>query len=175
MLRIPFTSNSKCKEEGIDSEVKIIQEWDGKRPDFRLLVGAFHANLVGKSRRLLQRGIPPSMLSSVKWIEKLLQTPIDDYRKHVRDLILVPYLVLNEGLTDEYQISDIVMEWADKCAAFRRLDPSRREFECGVRYRVRQIIRSDKKVPHMGLDTLKEEYPELWEKLKGGGEGGAAN
>jgi Primase X len=28
-----------------------------------------------------------------EWIEKLLQTPIDDYRKNAVSLILVPYLI----------------------------------------------------------------------------------
>lgn len=49
------------------------------------------------------------------WIEKLLDTPIDDYRKRSRDLILVPYFVVRKGMTDINEIEAIVMKWADKC------------------------------------------------------------
>ncbi|HKG71450.1 MAG TPA: hypothetical protein VKA87_06095 [Nitrososphaeraceae archaeon] len=50
------------------------------------------------------------------WIEKLLQTLIEDYRKRSRDLILVPYLVFRRGMRDESQITQIVMRWPDKNA-----------------------------------------------------------
>jgi hypothetical protein len=30
---------------------------------------------------------------TIPWIEKLLQTPIDDYRKNAVSLILAPYLI----------------------------------------------------------------------------------
>ena len=48
MLRVPGSLNSKCKAVGIDGEVKIIQRWDGHRPDYRLLLGSFYAYLVGE-------------------------------------------------------------------------------------------------------------------------------
>jgi hypothetical protein len=47
MLRVPGSLNSRCKEAGIDAEVKILQEWDGYRPDYTLLLGSFYADLVG--------------------------------------------------------------------------------------------------------------------------------
>jgi hypothetical protein len=71
--------------------------------------------------------------------------------------------VLNRGITDEYKLSNMVMQWADKCADLRRLDPSRQEFEYRVRTRIRQVIQG--RLPHMGLDRLKEEYSELWKKI----------
>ena len=51
MLRVPYTRNLKCKEAGIDAEVKIIQKWDGYRPDYTLLRGSFYAYLVGERER----------------------------------------------------------------------------------------------------------------------------
>ena len=51
LLRIPYSLNCKCKEQGIDAEVKILQKWDGFRPDYRLLIGSFYADLVGKKPR----------------------------------------------------------------------------------------------------------------------------
>jgi hypothetical protein len=64
-------------------------------------------------------------------------------------------------------VSDIIMEWADKCGELRRLDPSRREFEHKVRARTYDVIQS--RIPPMKLATLKERNPELYEKLLGGG------
>lgn len=101
--------------------------------------------------------------SSIPWIERLLLTPIADYRKHARDLILVPYLVVRRGMTDVDQITQIVMKWADKCAELYRLEPSRREYEKRVRSRTYEVMRD--RIPYMGLETLKEKNPDLYQRL----------
>lgn len=168
MLRIPGSINSKCKKLGLDPEVKIIQRWNKYRPDYRLLMGDFHADLVGKQQQEHRRS---GVLSSVNcnniatfgiaipWVEKLLQIPIDDYRKRARDLILVPYLVVRRGLTNADQISDIVMEWADRCSELRKLEPSRHEFAVRVRSRTYNVMQS--RIPSMSWSTLQERNPEL--------------
>jgi hypothetical protein len=172
MLRIPNSINSKCKAEGIpDPGVKIIQRWDGYRPDYRLLMGSFYADLVGKQQRRHPNGLakgypqpkPWGQSSVVDWIERLLQTPIEDYRKRTRDLIFIPYLLLRRGITDPNQICDIIMDWADKCAQLRKLDPSRREFERRIYSRISDV--NQERIPHMKLQTLKEKYPELYKQL----------
>lgn len=182
MLRVPGTLNSKCKEAGIDAEVKILQKWDGHRPDYKLILGSFYADLIGKNQQLYREykqqqqknqynmrsfGIPKDLPTTIYWIERLLQTPIEEYRKRARDLILVPYLVLRRGVTDPAQVSDIVMSWADKCGELRRLEPSRGEFKHKIRTRVYDVIHD--RIPQMRLATLKERNPELYEKLLGGG------
>jgi hypothetical protein len=140
------------------------------RPGFRLLIGSFYADLVGqRKQKLLPLRIRNASddnggIKIIAWIEKLLQTPIDDYRKHARDLILIPYLVLDRGITDEEEVYDIVMEWVDKCGELRRLDPSRREFEKRVYSRIDQVKQD--RIPHMKFDTLKEKNPRLYESLK---------
>ena len=75
----------------------------------------------------------------ISWIEKLLRTPIDDFRKRSRDLILVPYLVVRRGMTDVDQIYNIVMQWADRCGELYRLEPSRHEYEKKVRSRIYEV------------------------------------
>lgn len=168
MLRIPYSLNSKCKEAGIDAEVKIIQRWDGYRPDYKLLLGSFYAYLVEQNQSglcklpPLYNGIPLSTIT-VSWIERLLETPIEDYRKRARDLIIIPYLVVRRGMADENQISDIVMQWADRCAELRRLEPSRREFAYKVSSRVREVKRD--KISQMKLATLRVKNPQLYGKL----------
>ena len=32
LLRVPYTFNSECVNEGIDAEVKIVQQWEGSKP-----------------------------------------------------------------------------------------------------------------------------------------------
>jgi hypothetical protein len=178
MLRVPGSINSKCKTEGLDPEVKIILKWDRHRPDYRLLIGSFYADLVGRyhqhhNRQRTKTSTSISVnnnmnnnnnINTIPWIEKLLQTPIEDYRKHARDLILVPYLVVRKGMTDQDQIYDIVMSWADKCAELKRLEPSRHEFAARIRSRIYEVIRV--RVPPMTFETLKEKCPELYETLR---------
>jgi hypothetical protein len=172
MLRIPGTLNAKCMEESLDPEVKLIQSWNGFRPDYRLLLGHFYAYLVGvnghnkerKSSHFANMTAPGQDYGTIPWIETLLKTPIEDYRKHARDLILVPYLVIRRGMTDETQISDTIMQWADKCGELRRLQPSRREFAYKVRSRTHEVMQGDR-IPPMRLETLKEKNPSLYEKL----------
>jgi hypothetical protein len=168
MLRIPGSLNSKCKTAGIDPEVKIIQRWDGHRPSHKLLLGSFYADLVGKNRALndennMKFHITSNLGGTIWWIERLLRTPIEDYRKLARDLILVPYLVLRKGITNPNQVSDIIMEWADKCGELRRLEPSRWEFEHKIRSRVYEVMHD--RISQMKLSTLKEKNPDLYQKI----------
>ena len=144
----------------LDPEVKVIQRWNGYRPDYRLLIGSFYADLVGRHHHhdrqrtgtstsiSANNNINHNNNSTIPWIEKLLQTSIEDYRKHARDLILVPYLVVIKGITDEYQIYDIVMQWANKCAELKRLEPSRQEFAARIRSRIYQVRQN--RVPAYG-------------------------
>jgi hypothetical protein len=55
LLRVPYSHNSKCKEMGIDSEVKVLKIWNGYRPDVELLLGSFHSYLVAEKLKEDQR------------------------------------------------------------------------------------------------------------------------
>lgn len=177
MLRVPGSLNSRCKAAGIDAEVKILQRWDGFRPDYRLLIGRFCIDLVGRNQLYREQkcdqksplnGANNQDYGPIDWIEKLLHTPIDDFRKRSRGLILVPYLVVRRGMTDVDQIHDIVMQWADKCAQLYRLEPSRHEYSNRVRSRIHEVMQSNPRIPPMRLETLKEKNPWLYEKLRFG-------
>jgi hypothetical protein len=134
-----------------------------------LLIGRFHAHLVGVNNQQTQKSshlitTPGADYGAIDWIERLINnTPIDDHRKSVRDLILVPYLVVRRGMTDEVRIRDTIMQWADKCAELRQLDPSRREFERRIQSRIYES--AQERIPPMRLETLKEKNPELYKHL----------
>ena len=56
-----------------------------------------------------------------EWIEKLLETPIEDGRKYALWKILCPYLVNIKKL--EYEQSfEILKTWLEKCNTIRKLD-----------------------------------------------------
>jgi hypothetical protein len=95
MIRIPGSHNSKriSENEGqMDSstEIKIIQEWDGFRPKINLILSEFHSYLVQqklteikRQKRFYKKDASESENgpNQITWIEKLLDTPIDDFRK----------------------------------------------------------------------------------------------
>ena len=55
------------------------------------------------------------------WIEKLLQTPIDDYRKFVVWRILAPYLINIRKCSDD-EAFNTIKDWLDRCSSLRRLE-----------------------------------------------------
>jgi hypothetical protein len=172
MLRVPGTLNSKCKIAGIDPEVKIIQKWDGYRPDFKLLLGSFYADLVGKAKELEQNHACFTSVgqndgggtTSIQWIENILaHNPIDDHRKLIVGLILSRYLVNIRHLNYD-QAYGIIWEWLDRCEQLRSLEPSRHFFDHEV---VKRQLKEawHCKIPHMGLLKMKRKYPDLYKKL----------
>lgn len=140
MIRIPGSHNSKCvgrnNNAGIadeSTEVKIMQRWNRHRPKINLLLGSFYAYLVDQKFKEIEqqqkqrfskyssRSTSITSIPVIPWIEKLLQTPIEDHRKNTVALILAPYLVNIKKLAyaESY---NIIKGWLDKCNSLRRLD-----------------------------------------------------
>jgi hypothetical protein len=133
MLRIPGSVNSKNGQT-----VRIIQKWNGYRPSIKLLLEDFYVYLCDQRIKEVQnqraRTGPKRLGKAIAdapkcfhWIERLLQTPVRDYRKLAIWRILVPYLLNIRGLSS-YETRDIVREWLDGCNRLKRLDfnPNRR-------------------------------------------------
>ena len=170
MIRIPGSFNSKCILKGKDSEVKIIQRWDGYRPKINLLLRSFHAYLVDQRIKELQRQKEQIKkyrqkhgddVNDIKWIEILLETPISDYRKNAINLILAPYLINIKKLpyTDAF---NIIKDWLNKCDSLRRLDSN-------FNYRLKSALEDaiQKGIPSMSLAKLREKNKELYDLLSG--------
>jgi hypothetical protein len=173
LLRIPGSINGKCKKEGKDPEVKILQEWDGFRPHVKLMVGSFYSYLVDKKIKDLEKQEKRAKFAATssgefpektQWIERLMKTPINDYRQIARDLIIIPYLIVRKGMTDVNEIEAVVLKWADMCNELEPLRPSYREFERDIRYRIDIAMRD--MIPPMSFDKFQEENPELARKLR---------
>ena len=93
LVRIPGTINSKCAQE-----VKIIQQWDGQRPAINYLLRDFRRWLIDEKLeqyRDTKMARPQTTNSTtIWWIEKLLQTPLDDYRKFVVSISVLNNLLI---------------------------------------------------------------------------------
>ena len=143
MIRIPGTYNSKYPQGR--NEIKVIQKWDGYRPPMKLLLEAFQAYLVDqkikeiKLRKRIEKrfGIIGDKSNSISWIETLLQTPVDDYRKNAIGLILAPYLINIKKLPFE-SASTVLRDWLKKCSQLRSLDPN---FDYKIKYCLNSAIR----------------------------------
>jgi hypothetical protein len=137
MIRIPGSHNSKCILRNNDlsdtsTEIKIIQRWDGYRPKINLLLGNFHVYLVdlklkeiaeknkSKMRHRFGSFANNDSSNTIGWIERLLQTPIEDYRKNAISLILAPYLITIRKYSYE-QAFAVIKEWLNKYDTIKRL------------------------------------------------------
>jgi hypothetical protein len=58
---------------------------------------------------------------TIPWIEKLLETPIDDYRKNAVSLILAPYLINIKKVSYDNALN-IINNWLTECGKSRQLD-----------------------------------------------------
>lgn len=174
MIRVPGTMNSKCidLETGgftKDPHIKIIQRWDGNKPKINWLLRNFRRWLINekfndklaekKSSKYSKNSVANSS-NVIEWIERLLQIPIDDYRKNTVALILAPYLVNIKKVSYDDAFS-MIKEWLDKCNSVRKLDSN---FNYKIKYALDNVIKN-RYLP-MKLDTLKIKKKSLYDILK---------
>jgi hypothetical protein len=163
LVRIPGTINSKCGQE-----VKIVQQWDGQRPAIQYLLREFRRWLIDEKieeRRMLNSRMAHTHTqainssSTIWWIEKLLQTPIDDQRKYAVWHILIPYLINIRKLVGDEAI-DMARSWLDKCNSLRRLD-------FNPNYKIKYNINNAKKGGYLpiSLEKLKTKNMYLYKMI----------
>ena len=156
LLRVPSTINSKCGKEVSD-----IQNWNGVRPSIKYVICDFlqYLRIQQIKEDKLRKSMKKDLLYSysdtdmynhtIPWIETLLNTPIDDYRKNAIALILAPYLVTIRGFNFN-QAHETISSWLIECNKLRRLD-------FNVNRKVNEAISntSVKSIPPMRLATLR--------------------
>jgi hypothetical protein len=86
---------------------------------------------------------------TILWIEKLLYTPIDDYRKNAVSLILAPYLINIKKVSYDGALN-IINSWLSKCGEVRQLDQN---FDYTVRYALKYSAKNGNRP--LKFDTLK--------------------
>jgi hypothetical protein len=99
--------------------------------------------------------------NSIGWIEKLLQTPLDDFRKYCIWRILTPYLINIKKLSAQESL-DIIRQWLAQCDSLRNLD-----FRFNVDQRIIDGLDSVAKKGYLPIsfEKLKEENPQLYNYL----------
>jgi non-catalytic primase subunit PriX-like protein len=177
MIRIPGSHNFKLVQKNNDivdesTKVKIIQKWDGVRAKFNPLLYHFNIWLADKKIKEINESSKrskyhqhhkynaTSIKKEIKWIETLLRTPIDDYRKNAIWRILAPYLINIKNLTYE-ESYNIIKEWLDKCSSLKPLDSYPSYY---IKYNLNSAIRV-RYLP-MKFDDLKVENIKLYNILK---------
>jgi hypothetical protein len=158
------------KEESI---VRIIQKWDGIRLPIQLLLKDFRRWIVQEeinankkqSQKSKSKVVSHNKFNKkggrIEWIEKLLQTPIEDYRNYCLWAILVPYL-LNVKHLSEGDTFSILKEWLQKCSELRNLsfDP---------KFKIYSTIKRNKEFKPISFAKLNEKNLELVLLLKSKG------
>lgn len=164
LVRVPWTINSKN-----DKYVKTIQRWDGNSPAIQWITRDFKNYLEMKRRERVKamkkkekREHSDKQLENqnkrIKWIEKLLQTPIEDGRKQCLWRILCPYLVNIRKIAKEDCIW-ILNEWINKCDRIKKID-----FDSSLY--VKNDLKNVKKYLPPSREKLKNQYTELYNILK---------
>jgi hypothetical protein len=98
--------------------------------------------------------------NTIPWIEKLLDTQIDDYRKTAVNLILAPYLINVKKLPYDAAL-DTINSWISKCGKLRQLDQN---FNYMVRYAIKNCVKNGYRP--LKIDTLKRKNTALYDLLK---------
>lgn len=193
MIRIPYSYNSKLlnmnDDNSIianinkDSEVVIIQKWNGIRPNINLLLGYFSAYMVNKivkgnhikNNKYFKNNIVNNIdynkspysnnnnnyhkSLTIPWIELLLNISIQDYRKNALNLILSPYLINVKKFSYEEAFKTLDI-WLQNCDKTRILD-----FD--INYYVNVAINTSikKGIPPMKFTTLQQKNQNLFNLL----------
>jgi hypothetical protein len=165
LLRIPGSYNSKYIEQ--NNKVKIIQHWNGFRPKANPLYYHFYIYLADRKLKEfnnMQKNKSETHHTfrgnTVAWIEKLVETPIDDYRKNAVSLILAPYLINIKRVSYDEALN-IINSWLIECEKLRQLDQN---FDYTVRYALKYSAKNGNRP--LKLDTLKMKNLMLYDLLK---------
>ena len=169
LLRIPGTFNSKN-----GSEVKIIQRFDVDMIpsiDNQLLRG-FRLYLADIDIRRKRKDAKTNDMSgnvSIKnqynssaiqysWMEKLLETPVEDGRKYALWRILCPYIVNIKKLGYEQSFEQL-KTWLEKCNNLRKLD-------FNVETEIKSKLSNVKHYNPISLKTFKVDNKDLYLLLR---------
>lgn len=188
MLRIPGSLNSnqvKFEDGWIvdippEAEVRVVHGrcWDENRPSIKPLLPQFYIWMQAKVIRNLdkqfeaiqnakkynylsninRRGIKKN--NTTTWIEKLLDTGLDDYRKYIIKFILAPYL-MNIRRLSRPDTFDIISTWLSKCDSVYRL-------RFNADKKINEVLdnMADYPYPPQGRNTLKQEFTPLYTRLE---------
>jgi hypothetical protein len=185
MIRIPGSFNSKYiqfndKGEAVNippqSEVRIIQRWDGYRPNIRWILKDHWIYLIQERNNEVLKGIRNEQkrlrferrypdhtndreTSRIGWIESLYAKPLDDFRKYCIWRIFAPYFI-NVRRLSRSDVFNLIVNWLDRCSSeCKRLDFRPRQ-------KINDSLNRVKKYRPVSKERLKIENEPLYLRLK---------
>jgi hypothetical protein len=185
MVRIPGSYNAKyiqfdngqISKIPPKSEVKIVQRWDGYKPNIRWLLRDYQTYLIQERNNELlsnlhkdqkrlrsqwRRGSQyQQQTSKIDWIELLYHKPLGDFRKYCIWRIFAPYFI-NIRRLFQSEAFDLIKDWLDRCSILKRLDFDARR---NIKYALR-TVRHYRPIP---LHELKVKNNLLYTRLKNEG------
>ena len=173
LLRVPYTFNSNCIEEKVDGEVKVTQHRDNSQlPEINNLLIEFQTFLVDKKLKfeINQKKTTKKYHNSINdtntiwYVEKLLSMQLADHRKFAISLILAPYFVNIQHLSDSASYVKI-KQWALNCNVIEKLKPCVEYFDDLIRKHVERAS-STKIKPLKFEETLRYKNIGLYNKLR---------
>jgi hypothetical protein len=109
--------------------------------------------------KIISRGkVDEAQSKAYRWIERLIESPIDDGRHRVLWFILAPYLVNVKGLSLE-EAEQIALDYLTKCS---RIKPIEGDLNRLVKYYVEYAARTGLKPPSLKTLRTKTEYEDLY-------------
>jgi hypothetical protein len=162
MLRVPRTFNSK---HGQQEQVTTIKKWSKsiEKPHMKSLIGSFCIYLderrIKQEREYAERireytvdfDINNNESYTIDWIERLLQTPLEDHRKFAVWMILPQYLINCKKLPYDNARS-VVEHWLDRCSQLKRLD----------RIKTKQKLKAGFEAADRGIRPIRVEKMRVW-------------
>jgi hypothetical protein len=98
------------------------------------------------------------------YIDKLLQIPVDDFRKRGIDLLLAPFLITIKGMSAD-TAERIMLNWLDRCSDLKPLD-----FDAAQRVQEKIAYVKESNYLPLGEEKFKAQVSDLFFRLaKGGG------
>jgi hypothetical protein len=185
MIRLPGSYNAKYVEFddkgqvvniAPQSEVKIVQLWNGYRPSIRWLLKDYWIYLIQERNNEALKGIRNEQkrlrferrypnhtndreTSRIGWIESLYAKPLDDFRKYCIWRIFTPYF-LNVRRLSRSDVFNLIVNWLDRCSSeCKRLDFRPRQ-------KINDSLDSVKKYRPVSKERLKIENEPLYLRLK---------
>jgi Primase X len=165
------------------SEVKFLHRSDGYTPNIRWVLEGHWTYLIqerndealrrlhNEQKRLLfesrrnRKGKGNPITDNQSWIkiqygyiDKLLQKPLDDFRKYCTTFLFTPYFINTKKLS-QTEAFNLTKDWLDRCSSCKRLD-------FNASWKINNAIKGVKHYPPKTIDKLKVHNNELYKQLQ---------
>lgn len=113
---------------------------------------------INHDRFFANRRVGKGTKNTIDWIEKLLDTPLDDFRKYIIKFILAPYLMNIRGFSRS-DAFDNISTWLNNCDSVCRL-------RFNIDRKINEALDTVRDYLPQGRNTLKREFTELYTLLE---------